>query len=244
MSIKIMSHLVAGFPDRAGFSKAVKGLKDGGAGILELQIPFSDPIADGPIITNACEQAIANGFKVKETFDYLGIAREAGFKRIVVMTYANIAFRYGISRYVADLKAAGVESALVPDLPLEDEEGFFQGAFDVGLMPMPVVVVNMPPERLALLKSFPFRKVYAAIRVGITGKETVITDEVRAFLDGLKGYERYAGFGIRSPEQIRSLEGHADVAVVGSYFTSLIQTAHEQHLDIYHAVKDAMAGLI
>jgi len=244
MSIKIMSHLVAGFPDRQGCLRAMKGLKDGGADILELQIPFSDPTADGPVITHACEEALRNGFKVSRIFDYIGEAQKAGFERIVVMTYANIAFHYGIKNYVRDLKAAGVEAALVPDLPIEDEEGFYQGAFDQGLVPMPVVVVNMPPERLKMLRAGPFSKLYISIRTGITGRETKITPAVSAFLDGLKDYERFAGFGIRSAAQVRLLEPHAEVAVVGSYFTDMICRAHVDGQDIYETVKDTALSLI
>lgn len=243
MSIKIMSHLIAGFPNRKGFIDAVKGLKDGGADILELQIPFSDPTADGPVITNACERSIEGGFKVNQIFDYIKEARKAGFDRIIVMTYANIAFTYGIEKYVNDLKSAGVEAALVPDLPIEDEEGFYQKSFDCGLMPMPVVVLNMPEERKKLFEAKPFKKVYISIRVGITGKKTEISEEVKVFLDGLQGYERYAGFGIQSAEQIAALVPHADVAVVGSYFTSIINQAFCKRKNIYKEVKRAVKFL-
>lgn len=243
MAIEIMAHLVAGFPARQGFIQALKGLKDGGADILELQIPFSDPTADGPVITEACEDAIREGFQVEQVFDYIRDAQDAGFERIIVMTYANIAFCYGIERYVHDLKTAGVEAALVPDLPIEDEEGFYARAFECGLTPMPVVVVNMPPERREILKSRPFDKIYVSIRAGITGRETLITPEIQSFLDSLKDYRRFAGFGIRSPEQVRALEPHADVAVVGSYFTSVIHEACSRRDDIYKHVKHAMQSL-
>lgn len=243
MSMKIMAHLVAGFPDRGGFSQAVQGLKDGGADILELQIPFSDPTADGPVITRASEDALRAGFKVDQIFDYIKLARQAGFDRIIVMTYANIVFSYGIDRYVRDLASAGIEAVLVPDFPLEDDEGFYRSAFSSGLAPVPVAVVNMPEERIALMKSRPFSKVYVAIRAGITGDKTEITDEVAAFLDKLSSYERFAGFGIRSAEQVRLLEPHAEVAVVGSYFTAIIQKSAEHPQNIYQAVKEGMQAL-
>jgi tryptophan synthase alpha chain len=210
---------------------------------LELQIPFSDPTADGPVITNACECSIKNGFKVKQIFDYINESKKAGFDRIIVMTYANIAFTYGIGKYVNDLKSAGVEAAIVPDLPLEDEEGFYQKSFECGLMPMPVVVINMPPERKALLEGKPFKKVYISIRVGITGKKTEITDDVKLFLDGLKNYERYAGFGIRSAGQVNMLDGHAEVAVVGSYFTAIIEQARMSKKNVYKEVKKSIMVL-
>lgn len=243
MAIKIMSHLVAGFPDRKGFIEAAKGLKDGGADILELQIPFSDPTADGPVITRACEHSIERGFRVREVFDYISEAQRIGFDDIVVMTYANIAFSYGIADYVKDLKKAGVKGALVPDLPIEDEEGFYEKSFAADLAPMPVIVVNMPEERRNIFEQMPFKKVYISIRVGITGTATEITRDVTDFLDGLKSYERYAGFGIRSAQQLAALESHADVAVVGSYFTSLIEDAYQRKDSIYTTVKSAITCL-
>ncbi|MBF0478072.1 MAG: tryptophan synthase subunit alpha [Candidatus Omnitrophica bacterium] len=242
--MRIMSHLVAGFPNHDGFLQALKALKDGGADTLELQIPFSDPTADGPSITFANEEAIRQGFHVPQIFDYIKEAQKIGFERIVVMTYANIPFVYGIKKYVQDMKKAGVTAILAPDLPLDDEEGFYQASFDTGIDPMPVAVVNMSAARLQLIKQKPFKKIYVAIRAGTTGKQTVLDENIKNILQQLKDYEIYAGFGIRTNQQIQELSKYADVSVVGSFFTETIINAVQQKSDIYTQVKAAISSLI
>ncbi|MBF0484170.1 MAG: tryptophan synthase subunit alpha [Candidatus Omnitrophica bacterium] len=243
-NVRLMAHLVAGFPDKNGFLQALQALKDGGADTLELQIPFSDPTADGPAITYANEEAIRNGFHVAQIFDYIKHAKNIGFERIVVMTYANIPFVYGIKKYVQDMKNAGVSAILAPDLPIEDEENFYQSAFDTGIDPMPVAVINMSEERIKLLKQKPFKKIYIAIRAGITGKQTALDPNLKLFFEKFTGYELYAGFGIKTPEQIKELSTYADVLVVGSYFTETIINAVKQKTDIYAEVKAAISYLL
>lgn len=241
--MKVMSHLIAGYPDKKGYEKAVKGLKDGGADILELQIPFSDPTADGPVITAACEDAIKTGFKVSEIFDYIKISQRSGFKEIFIMTYANIAYSYGIEKFIKDMKDANVKGLIIPDLPIEDEEGFYDICFKERIIAVPVAVINMLPERVKLLKSKPFKDIYVAIRVGTTGQETEIDNSVKNFLKEFKEYTIYAGFGIRSSKQIKALEGISDIAVVGSYFTNTIKESSANNEDIYKKIKSAMQTL-
>lgn len=219
-SPKIMAHLIAGYPNKKGFSSAVRGLADGGADILELQIPFSDPTADGPIITAACEETVKNGFKVKEIFDYIKEAQKTGFKNIFVMSYANIAFKYGINKFVKDLKNAGVSGIIIPDLPLEDEEGFYRNALENNIEPIPVVAINLSAERLTLLN--PYKKIYVSLRTGTTGSKTAITKQTKEFLNKLKDYELCAGFGIQNHRQVKALAPYVDTVIAGSYFTGII----------------------
>lgn len=239
--VKLMAHLIAGYPNKAGFKETVHGLKDGGADILELQIPFSDPTADGPIITQACEQTILNKFQVKEIFNYIKDAQLAGFKEIIVMTYANIAFNYGIQKFVKDLKSAGISGIIIPDLPLEDEEGFYTYALKEKINPIPVVAINLLPERFKLLK--PFGKVYVSLRTGTTGSKTEITPETKKFLKKLKGLEIMAGFGLQSKNQIKALAPYIDIAIAGSYFSKTIALAVNNKKNIYTEVFKSITSL-
>lgn len=240
----LMVHIIAGFPSKQGFTEAVQALYDGGAEILEIQIPFSDPTADGPAITIACEETLQQGFKVAEIFDYIAIAKHIGFKRIFVMTYANIVFRYGIEKYVQDMHMVGIEGLIVPDLPIEDEEKFYALALKHKIMPVPVAVVGMPKHRMALLQRKPFTKIYVALRSGITGTETVISSEVQNFLKTLlENYEVYGGFGISTAAQVKVLRPFVHAVVVGSHFTRAIQKAVLERTAVYEAVKNALAGL-
>ncbi len=241
MSITIMAHLIAGYPNKQGFTQAAQALYEGGAGIMELQIPFSDPTADGPVITAANEFVVSQGFQVAEIFDYINIAQKIGFTRIIVMTYANIAFRYGLKRYAKDMATAGVEGLIVPDLPLEDEEGFFKYSLEADVCPIPVLVTTMPPKRLNLLKKFPIKKVYVALRSGITGSDTLISQDIVQFLSKFKKYEIFAGFGINRKEQIKELTPYVQAVVVGSYFT---KTINMNQNTIYESVYTALSLLI
>ncbi len=239
--IKIMAHLIDNYPDQKYFLAAAKGLKDGGADILELQIPFSDPTADGPVITAACEKTIEQGYRVKNFFNNLRKIKKLSFSEIIVMTYANIAFKYGIEKFIKDLKKNGGAGVIVPDLPLEDEEGFYQLAAKYNLAAIPVAAPNMSEERIKLLKSKQATKVYIALRTGTTGSETVIDNPTKNFLNKFKELEIMAGFGINNKKQIAQLAAVADIAVVGSHFTKIITASAKE--DIYNNIKNAVGKL-
>lgn len=251
--IPIMGHLVAGYPDREGFTAACRAMADGGIEILELQLPFSDPTADGPLNTEAGETALRNGFKMRDLPSYLATVKAGGFYEIHIMTYANILYRQGMKAFVDNLDDAGVTGIIIPDLPLEDEEGFYAYTADKRIDAVPVVIVNMRSERADLLKSLPVSRCYAALRQGVTGTRTIVEDKQLQFLDSLKNLRVYAGFGITSREQIEALRGHAHAAVVGSYFTSIIREAARTGLNdddsdsrtdaIYQKVKDGARKL-
>ncbi|MDD4294158.1 MAG: tryptophan synthase subunit alpha [Candidatus Omnitrophica bacterium] len=230
--IKIMAHAVCGYPDRLLFQEVLNGFKDGGADILELQIPFSDPTADGPVITDACEGSIKNGFRVRDVFECIAHAHKTGFKEIFVMSYANIVYVYGIEKFVNDMKSAGVTGLIVPDFPIEDDDGFYDTCRRAGIIAMPVAVINMADERINLLKQKTSGNIYLSIRVGITGSQTIIDDKVKHFISKFSDISVYAGFGICCNEQIKQLEGIADAAVVGSYFTKIIKKCVEDGSDI------------
>ena len=256
--IAIMGHLIAGYPagyaERgAGFRAACRGLRDGGVEILEIQIPFSDPTADGPVITKACEAALAGGFRVREIFDYAAYGRELGFREVHVMTYANIVHRWkgGVQGFIDEMDRAGISGMIVPDLPIEDEEGFYAYAKGRRIAAVPVAVVNMRPERLELLRALEPSHCYIALRQGVTGSKTLVDPGALEFIERIRtlipeGGRIYAGFGIRSAEQVATLAGHADAAIVGSYITGVIRDAvgSGQDLDqLYQDVYQAARGL-
>ncbi len=221
-SIKIMGHLVAGFPDRAGFEAACRGLSEGGVEILEIQIPFSDPTADGPVNTAACEAALRNGFRLHDIFSYIAFAQECGFDEIHLMSYANPVYRFGVAAYTDAMEAAGVTGLIVPDLPIEDEEGFYAGTLKRKVDALPVIVVHMPEERVRMLNAMGMQRCYVSLRQGVTGQATEIEGSELQFLKKINIPRLYAGFGISAARQVAALQGHVYAAVVGSYFTGII----------------------
>ncbi len=234
--IKIMAHLVAGYPGRSQCLEAARALKDSGVEILELQIPFSDPTADGPVITSASEKALQAGFKVQEIFDYISAAKNLGFEEVHVMTYANIVYSWGIRKYLEDMRQSGVTGVIVPDFPLEDDDGFYQASGEIGIDALPVAVPNMTEHRISLLRRVSPGRVYAALRQGVTGQDTQITGKSLEFLKSLQVEKVYAGFGINTAAHVASLQGYAYAAVIGSHITRAFSSGEDTYASIRSAI--------
>ena len=139
MSSRIMAHMVASFPDRAGSLKVARALVDGGASMIEVQFPFSDPMADGPDIQAACARALSAGFTVSDGFELVGEICSATTVPVYIMSYANLLFAKGIDRFLAETKDAGARGVIVPDLPPDYDEGLFRSAAGLGLSAVPVL---------------------------------------------------------------------------------------------------------
>lgn len=238
-----MAHLVAGYPSPDGWKAAALALRDAGTEILEIQIPFSDPTADGPDITAASEAALRQGFRVRDIFGCIDFSRDLGFEEIHVMTYANIVYRYGMERYIRDMADRKVTGLIVPDYPIEDDHGFYRTAKGYPLAAMPVAVPTMSSARMDMLDALEPACVYAALRQGVTGRKTELGTETFSFLRKLGNRRIYAGFGITHRDQVKALESYAYAAVIGSYITRAASRASSPE-DVYREVKAAMSRCI
>ena len=227
-----MCHLVAGYPTMELSFQAALGMVEGGASYLEVQFPFSDPTADGPRIQEACVQALEGGFTLEKGFQLVGnLAHTFPNVPLFIMSYASLLYRRGIPWFLDQAQEAGAKGLIVPDLPFDQDEGYYQAAWDRGLHPVSVVVPTMDPGRLDQLLSFlrghgePY--VYVALRTGITGDPTRLSDENLSFLKSLatKGLKLVAGFGISSREQVEALSPYVEAVVVGSYLVGIIREA-------------------
>ena len=168
----IMAHMVAFYPDGARSRDVARGLAEGGASYLEMQFPFSDPTADGPDIQRACSAALDAGFTVDAGFELT--AAICGSLRVPVflMSYANLLFSRGVTRFLADAAACGVRGVIVPDLPADYDEGLFQEAARAGLAAVPVLSPSMRDARLARICSLQAEFLYVTLRTGTTGALT------------------------------------------------------------------------
>jgi tryptophan synthase alpha chain len=220
-----MAHLVAGYPDRAGSLEAARGLIDGGCTYLEVQFPFSDPTADGPLIQEACDRALKAGFRLAQGLELLEAIRGLSAVPLFVMSYANPVVVRGVGRFLAELRRAGAAGVIVPDLPVDSDEGLYAEAMRRGLHAVPVVSPNSSAQRLELLRPLGLQYLYATLRGGITGAYTEVGAESLAFLHRLHDSETkvLAGFGISTREQVRALEPHVHAVVAGSVFVREIQ---------------------
>lgn len=223
---RLMCHLVAGYPGRDRTLPAAEAMAEGGAKYLEIQFPFSDPAADGPIIQDACTRALEEGFTVDEGFRLIGdIVRRLPGIPVFLMTYGSLAVRPGIEVFLRRACDAGAAGVIIPDLPFDYDEGLYEAGAKTGISVVPVVVPGTAPARIEAIRRLAPRDVYAALRTGITGSKTELGPENLAFLDGLKGWGAriFAGFGISTKAQVDALMPHAEAAVAGSHFVRIIR---------------------
>ncbi len=245
----LMTHAVCGYPDLATSERLMLAMLESGSDMLEAQIPFSDPSADGPAIVAANHAALASGATTAACLDMLGRVRSRTGKPILVMSYLNPLLAFGIRRLADFISATGLDGAIVPDCPGDEPEyrlpDIMRGA---GLAFVPLVAPSTSLERarqLALAASSPF--VYAVLRLGVTGRATVVTDEARRRLVDLReATGRYvaAGFGLGERSQLEDLAGCADCAIVGSAALGVFDRAARAGHDGVEAVGRFVAGLV
>lgn len=223
---KLMCHVVAGYPDEAACLELMRGLQEAGAAAIEVQIPFSDPIADGETIMRANDVALEGGMTTAKSFDLI---KKAGLDcDIYVMSYIQKALHFGFKAFCETAAKAGAKGLIIPDLPPESPEyqELVQSCRKNGLELVPVLSPGMPAARLAeQLKGKPNR-LYVTSRKGITGNEYAGSGELKRFIGDIRAQSKaqiFVGFGISTPQDVKDALGLGDVAVVGSAFIKTIQ---------------------
>jgi len=223
----LMAHFVAGYPTVAESLLVAESLVLGGADIIELQIPFSDPLADGPTIMAASQLALENGTQVADAF---AIAQKLGASEapVVMMSYANPIFRYGIREFVEAAKEAGVAGLIVPDVPFDTEEGKMLVAetknHDIHLIL--VVSPGVSRERLVSLAPYTSGFVYCTSRQGITGADSKFALDLEKYLKDMReifGLPIGLGFGVKTREDFQNAATMADIVIAGSVFVEAVK---------------------
>lgn len=225
--MKLMTHVVVGYPSLRETEDLVLLMDKVGVDYIELQIPFSDPLADGPTIMKACEASLGNGTKVAEAFL---LARKLSGKiktPLLFMAYFNIVFSYGVEKFCQDSKEAGIKGLIVPDFPLEEERTeHFNGILKkYDLLNIKVLSPASTEARIKLNAKVGTGFVYCTARQGITGAEKGFDSNVIKYLKTVRKYFKIPialGFGISKREHVRQIEGLADMAVVGSAILDII----------------------
>ncbi len=222
----LIPYLPAGYPDKERFWKELSALDKSGADIIEIGVPFSDPVADGPVVERASLQCLEAGV----TLDWILAElkkRKGGFKAgIVLMGYYNPFYKYGLDRLAADAAEAGVTGFIVPDLPMEESEDMTKALAARGLDLIPLVGLNTSEERMKLYADNARGYVYFVSVLGTTGERTSLPEEIAGRLAVAKrvfDVPLALGFGISRPEQLTTFGDTIDAVVFGS---SLIK-----HLD-------------
>jgi tryptophan synthase alpha chain len=218
--ILLMTHLVLGYPSFAVNRQVVRQMAAAGVELIELQIPFSEPVADGPVIARACQASIAQGTTVEQCLAF--VAEMAGsYPKVafLVMTYYNIVFRFGEDAFLERARRARVRGLIVPDLPIEEGAAFFRAERRIGLDPIQIFAPTSSDARMRELEEYADGFIYCVARRGVTGAETTFGPAFDAYLARCRAATDLplaVGFGIRNREDVAQLAGKADIAVIGS----------------------------
>ena len=223
----LVVYLTAGDPSLdATLAIALQAI-DAGADVIELGVPFSDPLADGPIIQRASERALARGTRM---VDVLKVARDIRAARpnagLVIFTYLNPVLRYGLSQFADAAAAAGADGVLVTDMIVEEADEYLAQMSRVGLAPVFLAAPTSPDDRLEAIASHSKGFIYAISRVGITGKQQSLTTDAAALVARIRrwtGLPVAVGFGIPNAEHVARVAEFADAAVIGSAIVELIE---------------------
>ncbi len=229
MSKPLMCHVVAGYPDANTCLQLMKGLQQAGAAAIEVQIPFSDPIADGETIMRANDTALEAGMTTAGSFDLMDEARRQGVDSdIYIMSYVQKVLHFGFEEFCGRAKQAGAEGLIIPDLPHESPEygRLASLAGDNGLELVPVLSPGMPEDRLVVLLQAAPGHVYVTSQRGITGNEYAGNEELKRLVSEIRRQSKATvmiGFGIATPQDVSDVLETGDVAVVGSAIIKRLQ---------------------
>ena len=221
----LVTYTTAGDPDIVRSADLLRALDRAGADVLEVGVPFSDPMADGPVIQRATERAIAAGANLRVTLDIIRRVRRDVQAPIVVFSYANPLLRMGMAEFAREAAAAGVDGVLALDLPIE-EAGAFQHTMDAaGLDTIFLLSPTTTDERIQKAARLGRGFLYAISRLGVTGARDQVASGADAMVRRIRAFTSLPvalGFGISRPEHVAEVGGFADAAVVGSALVSLI----------------------
>jgi tryptophan synthase alpha chain len=215
----LMTHLVVGYPSLDANWAMLEAMDSAGVDLVELQLPFSEPIADGPSFVKANNDAIQAGTTWQAYFDLAARASKQFSFEIVFMGYYNSVFRMGPERFCTNLSEAGMRGFIVPDLPQEEGAELNAVARGMGLDPILIMTPTNSPARLAEIGRESSGFVYCAARKGVTGRKTDLSEGVAAFLERCRKATSVPlglGFGIRTAADVRELRGLADIAIIGT----------------------------
>lgn len=223
-----VSYIMAGDPDIGNNPKMMKGLVDNGVDVIELGMPFSDPMAEGPTIQKAAKRALENSVKTKDVIEVTKKFREEDESTpVILMGYFNPIFHYGIKQFIKDSEDAGVDGFIIVDLPPEEEEEVTEHlkGTDLSLIKLATPTTDAERAKLVLNNSRGF--VYYVSVAGVTGVKEAAIDSVKGQINMLKKHTQLpvcVGFGIKTPEQAKELSENADGIVIGSAFVKIIES--------------------
>ncbi|MCG6931845.1 MAG: tryptophan synthase subunit alpha [Desulfofustis sp.] len=223
--ILLMTHIVLGYPSFDTNREVIREMVENGVDCIEMQIPFSEPMADGPVILKANQDSIASGTTIRECLDF-GAEMCATYEiPFLYMTYFNVIFKYGEERFLDKARDAGIQGLILPDLPPEEGAPFMAAARQRGLAPIMIFSPTSTDARMRSLADFGGGFVYCTARKGVTGRHSSLDADFANYLNRCRqatDLPLAVGFGIQNRADIEALIGVADMGVVGSQTIKLV----------------------
>lgn len=215
----VMAHVVCGYPSFEDNMQELEIMAEAGVDLVELQFPFSEPSADGPLFVNANEQSLKAGTTVDQCFEFMKQASERFPFKLLMMGYYNTVFKMGEETFVKRVKESGGCGYILPDLPVEESANLHRMSEEAGIEPIILMTPTSSDKRLAQLGAVSRGLVYVVARKGVTGSKTNMGDDVLALIERCRQHTSAqigVGFGISGKQDMDFLRGSADMAIVGT----------------------------
>ena len=223
----LIAYVTCGDPDLATTREVILAAIDAGASVIELGVPFSDPLADGPVIQRASERAVKHGVSLQDVLTLASEIREHSQSvGLVVFSYLNPIMRMGVSKFCQIARLAGIDGTLITDLPVEEAAEYLREARKNDLATIFLAAPTSTDQRLKLIAEVSTGFIYAISRTGVTGARQQITGDAKSLVKRIRRFSKLpvaVGFGISTPEQFKAVGKFAEGAVVGSAIVHAIE---------------------
>ncbi|MBF0463763.1 MAG: tryptophan synthase subunit alpha [Nitrospirae bacterium] len=236
-------YIMAGCPSIEKTEEWVLNFSRLGCDIVELGVPFSDPLADGPAIQAAADIALKNGVTLRRVLSLVAGLRKKTDIAIILMTYFNPVFKYGMEHFILDAVQSGVDGVIVPDLPPDEEPGFRGLALKNNLDTIYLLAPTSTEDRIQLVAEASRGFIYYVSLTGITGSTITISAELKGMVEKIKrisGKPVAVGFGIKSPEDASEIAAHADGVIIGSSIVSTMLNDEKALTDYIISLRKAI----
>jgi tryptophan synthase alpha chain len=224
--ILLMTHIVLGYPSWEVSREVVRAMVESGVDLMELQIPFSEPMADGPVILTANQKALERGVTVRRCLDFAQEVTRSFEIPFLIMTYYNILFKYGLEPFAQTLKKSGLQGAIVPDLPPEEGQDYLDMMKKNGLTAVLFFSPTSSNARMQYVASMAQGFIYCLSRKGVTGADTDFSGDLAGYLARCRqntSLPLAVGFGVKDKTDVDFLKGKADIAVIGSQTIRIVE---------------------
>ncbi len=241
-----MPYLCAGDPNPELTSKLLLTLEEAGADLIELGVPFSDPIADGPTVQRASERALTHRISLQQILEIVASLRPQTEIPIALMSYYNPIFRMGEDAFCQAAQDAGVDGVIIPDLPPEQAQSLLEIAPRYNLATIFLVAPTSPPERMQLIASVSTGFIYCVSVTGVTGARAMLSDEIAPMIAELRKHTDKpisVGFGVSTPDQATQIAQIADGVIVGSAIINVVEEHINDEARLFTAVKQFASDL-